>query len=1194
LVQANSVGQANGSIELVADRAVDNTGNLVADRGRITVRGRDVTQSGLVQANSIGQANGIVELIASDSLSLQSSSVISAKGDPTSAGASPGGFVTLKGDKTFSDTSSSLIDVSGANNGPGGIVQVLVPGVDSAGIHSTVNNPFALLLNPFDVTISTSPTDLSSQNPNFSKNTLLRYSQIDVQAVDNIELSTTLAPVDRSDNWGTISLGAGNNLILDNGASIKAGLNWEVDLVSGTKLASAAARQAGSDGIYLNGNSFIQTQNGDIHLWAGNEVIVNPGYGDLASGDVGNNGIRTLAGGNIQVTAKFGDVNTGGNAQGFSSFRSLQPYYRVSKNLGGISTAAGGNVQIDAGGDVTSYLPLGQSGASDAGSGAFGPGNVTINAGGSVFGHFIVAAGHGSVTANNGNAGGPDASQNIALSLIQGSWSVNAPNGNIYLQEVRNPNGVYNAAGGPTAASYHLFDYDPQASVSLNAGGSVYLTGLSLPRPNDAVPMLYPPTLSIKAGADVVLQDTVILFPSASGNLNLTAGGNFETMPNNLQQNGIPELIMSDSGQKQWLAAGDFGEQDHGSSPIEVNNPNPVQIKVGGDMKDVILETTKRTEITVGGDMIDSSFAGQNLHSGDITSITVAGDIKNRSPYNFVILSAGLQNLPAQDIAPNSHSSWASVFSAAMDPTILATLQVPANLDPSQWAAYASRLASLFPAGNPGFVYNADTRRLGFSGQMSDHVRAALEQPLTVLRYGPDGLPVLDSSRHFVTDKVTFSTALATDCPVPNTPAIECLYSMSQGAPSVSDPAGLGYRVGGPGQFNVSARSISLGNSYGILSCGVGDPTGNRYANLASLTAKGADLNITVQDDLNMITSTIAALGGGDVNVNSVSGSMNLGSQELFNIQRGLALGIYTSGHGNVNVTALGEIDISGSRIAAYNGGNINVESVTRDVNCGDGGTAYVTVPSYYVDPNTGLAAYNGEQVFGSGILATTLIDPSKVPGSPTVPGNITVIADHGSILASRGGILQDALNGNLAPGPTIKLRASGYDPNTDEGKTRGNIDLGDSGVIGGTIDLNADGKVIGLIISRQNTVVNAGQSFSGTILSGGTANLSAGGTISGTVIGIGGVNATGGQGVTATLLGQSVSANGSQAQSTLGTSAAATSTSQGAAQAATTDAKQQVGSDGTKEDDDKKKKTDRPVLARRVGRVTVILPKKG
>ena len=115
--------------------------------------------------------------------------------------------------------------------------------------------------------------------------------------------------------------------------------------------------------------------------------------------------------------------------------------------MGGISTAAGGDVSIDAGGDVITYLPSGSDPAvaSDGGSGAFGPqaGNVTVKAGGSVYGHFIVANGVGTLTAGQ-NVGGADADKNVALSLVKGSWTVNAPNGNIYLQEVRNPNGVFN------------------------------------------------------------------------------------------------------------------------------------------------------------------------------------------------------------------------------------------------------------------------------------------------------------------------------------------------------------------------------------------------------------------------------------------------------------------------------------------------------------------------------------------------------------------------------------------------------------------------------------------------------------------------------------------------------------------------------------------------------------------------------
>jgi hypothetical protein len=74
-------------------------------------------------------------------------------------------------------------------------------------------------------------------------------------------------------------------------------------------------------------------------------------------------------------------------------------------------------------------------------------------------------------------------------------------------------------------------------------------------------------------------------------------------------------------------------------------------------------------------------------------------------------------------------------------------------------------------------------------------------------------------------------------------------------------------------------------------------------------------------------------------------------------------------------------------------------------------------------------------------------------------------------------------------------------------------------------------------------------------------------------------------------LLSQNVAVGGGQSQSTLGTSASATSASQSAAQQSSSDTKQQLAQDLSKDDDENKRKTRGPVLTRRVGRVTVILP---
>jgi hypothetical protein len=778
----------------------------------------------------------------------------------------------------------------------------------------------------------------------------------------------------------------------------------------------------------------------------------------------------------------------------------------------------------------------------------------------------------------------------FALSLINGSWNVNAPNGNIYLQEVRNPNGVFNNIGSAKTANYHLFDYSSDAAVNLTAGNGVFLTDINIPRPDGNVPVIYPPTLDISAGAGgVTLQGNVTLFPSADGNLNITTtdGGGFIAQPNT--PGTIPTLYMSDSAKKQWTSISSFSFSDHAATPSELNNANPVIINISGDMENLDLITSKATQLTVGGDMIDCGFSGENLSANDITSINVAGQIYNQGSFAFVTLPQSIANVPAADLPPNSVNAWYTIFALLMNPNTIGSLTVPANLPATQWASYAAAGAGLFPlpantlSSNPGFVYNPATGQLGFGGPMGINILTALTEPLTVLRYGSDGFPIVDANGHFETDTLTWVSPSV----------IETLYAESQNDPSPLNGS-LGYRIGGPGEFDINAGSISLGNSYGILSCGVADPQGGfgRYNNLAAETPEGATVNVTVSGDLDMLTSTIAALGGGNVNVTSTGGSMDLGSQALYNSTRQVGFGIFTSGNGDVNVTALGDINIDGSRIATYNGGDIFIESLDGNVDVGSGGDTFNGVGVSYVDPVTGKADFYAEDVYGSGIVANTLVDSDAVPNGATTPGNITVETPRGNITASLGGILQEALNGNLSGGPTINLVA-GTPPSGTPGLPgyfagyTGNIDLGESGVIGGTVNVTANGNIIGLVISRQNSNINAAQNFSGTVLSGGSADVGAGGSVAGTIIGVGGANVSGGS-ISASVLGQNVSVNGGAAQSTLGSTASTTSTSQSAAQQSNNDAKQQVASNDNTDDLNKKKK---PTL-QRLKRVTVILPK--
>ena len=477
--------------------SVDNSGALIANAGTIAMQAQVVNQGGLVQANSIRQVNGVIELIASESVKLGPGSIIEAKGDTT--GISTGGSVVIQSGGSFADQVTSTINVGGGTKGGNG-GEVEISGRQMSAIRSSIAGHATpgfesgkLLIDPENIlltdhgdsapssgtvapndppsagSLDTLTLDVNTINNLIAQNSL---SQVNLKATRDIELATVWSLPDSPDPKAGLTLQAGRNITVDDGAGIAAGKNWNLRMSAGAQnMASRPA--AGTDGIYLNGSAYLQTQNGNIDLWAADEVLIATGSSDM----VRENGIRTLNGGNISVMAQYGDVNAGANPHGYARYKSRAPFYPVSLTLGGISTASGGNVSISAGGDVVSYLPSNGSGseaAGDGGTGAFGqPGDVTITAGGSVFGHYVLADGVGKITAGL-NAGGPDANNNLALSLIKGHWSVSTPNGSIYLQEVRNPNGVFNDAGGFTSSAYHYFDYDPESSVNLAAGGAVF------------------------------------------------------------------------------------------------------------------------------------------------------------------------------------------------------------------------------------------------------------------------------------------------------------------------------------------------------------------------------------------------------------------------------------------------------------------------------------------------------------------------------------------------------------------------------------------------------------------------------------------------------------------------------------------------------------------------------------------------
>jgi filamentous hemagglutinin family protein len=1091
MVSERADGRGLGATVRLPAGSIDNTGAIRADAGTIALDAQVVNQNGLIQADSVRSQNGVIELVASSQLTLGPDSQILARGDG-SAGGSPGGQVTIQSGGDFSDSTGSEVSVAGGSmGGNGGQVEISAQNVES--LNTSLNGSAQagwkageLLLDPTDITLGT-----SAANGDIDVNTaFVNFSTINLQASDDITIAANTTwnlSTSTGNTTGQLTLQAGNNIIFNNNSQITDANNWSVTL------------QAGAN-IFLNGssggtfNGTVQTAAGGISMTAGQSILV------------GSGAIYTTGGGSITLDAVAGDINAGTGNDGYQfSISGATP----SATPGQIATVAGGNITLTAGDDIIS-TPTTPSGQAPGATGAYGSaaGNVTLNAGNQVLGNYTVANGTGTI--NAGDVG--SSTRPVALSLVSGLWNVVATD-DVTLSEIRNPNGTFNPDslalpagqypgnldGAAPARSAFLFDYAANASASIWAGNSITLTGDNLPRTvdNQTMPPIYPPILSLNAGAGgITLDNSILIFPSPQGALSITTRGGGD-LSGQTQQTTLTSITMSDSGLPGWstFAGG------HAVTPLHLNDPNPVTVDISGDIDSFGLTAPTFADVTVAGDAYNFGFLGQNLSPSQTTQISVTGGITYRGDLTSVTLSSALP---------------AALF----------------NLAASGDAQAVGQLQ-----------YDAATGTLTFIGPMSQSEEQFLLNPYQVV--------------------VNPTTGATGTLPIALTAvqqqAIQQLFTASQTA-SLGDQ---GLALAGPGQFNISAQSLNLGISGGIT---VLPPD----AALAAISTRGANLSVQITGDLEMTTSQIANqsyLGAIQINV---GGTLDVGNELTAFGDPNAPKGIYTTSGGAVTVAAGGDINVDGSRIAAYDGGNISVNSAGGSVNAGSGSLGYVGVQALYVNSAGDLVSVAAD-IPGSGILSTT------VAGSPAGAGNITVDAPHGNVLAEAGGIVLIPYNGSSSGG-SLTINASGDVNSTGSGII--NFGAGDT-----VIDA---ANVYGLIVTLGTAEVTAQHNVSATVFAGLGANVSAGGTVAGTVISGGAVEVSG-DSITAALVGESVAASGNTSTAAIGLPA---SNAPKDDVRTTDDASSSVASADQEQSDDQKKKKGKVItLAQKSGRVTVLLP---
>jgi filamentous hemagglutinin family protein len=700
LVSESPDGRGLSAAVTLPQGSVDNFGRVTADGGSLMLQAQVVNQNGLLQADSVQNKNGLIELVASDQLNLGANSQILARGDD-SPGGSPGGNVTLKSQNIFSDaTGSQIVTTGGAGGGNGGNIEVSAPNIQSlnSAMDASAQSGFTsgeFLLDPVNIELGTSASYGGTMPPdgivpyNTSGNLLLNvntafknkhFSEILLEASGNISLdanTTWNLSSSTGENSGQLTLEAGGNITFGSRATILDANDWNVSLYAGVTAVSSTALttptvQAGSGNIYLNGgagssfNGSIQTSQGSINLEAGNGIFVGKGC------------VVTTGGGNIFANALSGDISTGTAEAGVNNtgYTLNNESYNVTTAYGGIGTYDGGNLTLIAGDSIN---PISTSKIFYGVAGAFGsaPGNVALIANNQISGTFNVANGTGTMLAGvslkdnqptalnaTGSIGTPVLP--VTLGLIGGpagaAWNLWAAD-NIYLLEVRNPNGSANAYAQSVSG---LFDYAPNATANLWAGNGITLgsTTTSVSGNGAATEAVYCPGLDLTAGAGgITIYNSIVLFPSSQGSLKISDGGDL-TMSGSGAVN--PSLTMSDS------ALTDYQDQfsGHADMPLHISDPNPVSINVAGNINDFDLIVPTFADITVGGSTYDFSFAGQNLSPLQTTTISVTGDITY----------PGTQNLPGLSLAgPGNFDIFARNISLGVSGGI--TVDFPAAPD---------------------------------------------------------------------------------------------------------------------------------------------------------------------------------------------------------------------------------------------------------------------------------------------------------------------------------------------------------------------------------------------------------------------------------------------------------------------------------------------------------------------------------
>jgi filamentous hemagglutinin len=823
--------------------------------------------------------------------------------------------------------------------------------------------------------------------------TLLSGPSSSIRLIAGADLSSANPLAVVADPNGTSAL----DLTLDPGVLVRTGTG-NLDLIAARNIvlgAGSGAYTAGVPAIAPGGSPSVPYPNvsPDLGLTAPNTDnngdvltygVVVPGTDLLMSFPAGGGSLTVRAGGDVDnnSTTSPGGVPTWQLREGASSASTPTWGVNLAAYDWNFGTLGGGDLRISAGGSAINVSAAAADSLPPQGAGATPQyvtgGGLSFTVGKDIgSAQVFLADGTGSVaaggaltaTTNWGASGVPDVGsvfylQSSALdvtarlgAVIDGVFNPTAlvqpqPAG-VFLRGQLN--GSFYSYGDQSALTLQTVAGDIELGTSSQA--QVEILGAATLQANSSSGSLgtLPASLSLDAlNGNVVFEPafaTAWLYPSPSGQLDLLAA-------QNIIGNGglgVGRLIMSDAAPGSVAtvtssATAVTALSASFSGDIHISDPNPALVTAGGSIENLSLVIPKATEVVAGQDIVNLTYQGQNLNPLNETLISAGRDITAASGNTISVGGPGSLDL----LAGRNISLGLSQGVATTGNLLNANLPTAQGADITMVTGLES---------NPDFS--------GFLTKIID--------PPTATAYQAQLVSYVESLQG--TTGLSFAAAEA---------AFKG-FTADQQRPLIDSVFFNELSLSGLAETTVPGAGFTEGY-LAIDALFPGSRTGTTGAVASAYTG-----------DLTLQFSRIYTLSGGDINLVVPGGGIDVG---LANPPSTVAnrspstLGIVAEGIGNVDIYAKNDVNVNSSRIFTLGGGNILIWSNEGSIDAGLGAKTSVSAPppSILIGSDGTVSIDFSGAATGSGIR-TIQTEPT------TPPGNVDLIAPVGTVNAGDAGI---------------------------------------------------------------------------------------------------------------------------------------------------------------------------------------------